>query len=114
MIEKAILERARAFAAGEPSATYPGLRRFLEVEMENSYRSAMAKIRGIGLDAVPRRSYFMNEEAIQAADEIWESLQEPSPSSFFEGVPYSKGFAAYRAHLENGRAYKPVSKGAYL
>lgn len=108
-----ILEAAKDFAR-QPGTTYPGLKNFLERALEKEFRTAAAACSGVAFDAVPRKSFFDDDECMTAADVIWEALQEPSPMSFFEGKPYHEGLAAYKKHLAEQGNYKPKSKGAYL
>ncbi len=109
MIPNEIITAATAYARS-PEATYPGTRRFIEVMLENSER---AQRRGIGLDAAPRTSHFMDPEASDAADAIWKEIQPPSPSTFFEGKTWSKGMDAYQASLKINSG-QPKGKGAYV
>ena len=113
MITAGILEDARNFAR-RPDTTYPGLKNFIERAVENEYSAATAARSGVALDAVSRRSFYDDDECMAAADEIWESLQEPNPMTFFNGLPYHEGLAAYRKHHNEGVSYRPKTKGAYL
>lgn len=112
MIPNEIIAAATAYAR-TAEGTYPGTRRFLEAMLENAERASTASRRGVALDAVPRTSYFMDPECITAADAIWEDIQPPSPSSFFEGKTWSQGMDAYQAFLKTNSG-RPKGKGAYV
>lgn len=100
--------------AREKDSTFPGVRRFLEALLENADRAETANRRGFALDAVPRTSHFMDPECTAAADAIWESIQPPSPSSYFEGVPYGVGMAKYQASLKVWHGQPKSKEVAYV
>ena len=110
MITHEILEAATDYAR-QPHTTYPGLRRFIELGLEDAARAAIAKRGNVALDSVPRVSCFGDPEASAAADAIRESIQHVDPLPFFSGVPWRKGMDAYEAHVAR---VKPKSKGAYV
>ena len=88
-----IYQRAAAFAR-EPHTTKVSLRRFCELLMEESDRTAAAA--GVVLDSVPRER-FGDPEAAAIANAVWSVVH--SPLTFFAGKPYNVGLAAYRASL---------------
>jgi hypothetical protein len=102
-----ILSAARDYAR-QPDTTYPALRRFIEVSLENADRAATAGRGNVALDSVPRTSHFGDPECLATADAIWAAVQTPDWLPFFSGKPYNVGLRDYQASIGPMKG-----KGAY-
>lgn len=91
-IPKERMGKIIAFAA-EPGTTFHGVRRMVEIALEDLDRAAKS---GIALDAAAPITRFEDREARAIADRIWDAVHG-NPLKHFIGKTYQDGMRSYLA-----------------